>query len=145
MTAKHVVATLVLVPLLLAAAASSTAAEQNSQAYRHYLLKTLKVQPDVAECAVALNKAAARSKRYDRLVNMDRSILRAQISTDDYIFSAGRPVAITKRITMRGKVRLRGSWEWRTVRTYCGVRKGRVVATSIDPRFGERSAVSGGV
>lgn len=147
MTAKLPLLGICLACLLLSVGAARPAwAADARDPYRLYLEKTLHVDSDVTACVLALTRAVKRNPYYDRLLNMDGSVLRARVSdADDTLFSAGQPVAVDKVIRLNGMARQRGSWDWNPVRTRCGLRDGHVVATSIQLRFDDSHSVPGGV
>lgn len=82
----------------------------------------------------ALNRNVRRDKRYDRIVHLDRYVLRAHLSNDDDIFGIGQPVRVDATVAIKGSARRRGHWQWQPVMTRCGLKHGQVVATSIEPR-----------
>ena len=87
-------------------------------------------------CVASLAQAVHRSDRYDRLLQLDSDVLRAQVDVQrhDALFSIAQPVPVEATVTLRGSARSRGQWKWQPVITRCGLRAGRVVTTSIEPR-----------
>lgn len=84
----------------------------------------------------SLAQAVHRSERYDRLLQLDSDVLRAQVDVQghDALFSMAQPVPVEATVTLHGSARARGQWKWQPVTTRCGLRAGRVVTTSIEPR-----------
>lgn len=106
--------------------AASTSSKHARQAF--------KVPHDVAECVAALNHAVRTDRAYDRVVQLDRYVLHAQVRHGKSIFSIGKPVTVDTIVSIKGSARVRGRWKWQAVDTRCGLRAGRVIATSIEPR-----------
>lgn len=109
------------------------AAASSSSAMR-YLQSTLHVRPEVAACVAALSRAIHENPRYDRLVQLDRYVIRAQVRHDDAIFSIEKPLGIDTLVVLKGSARVRQQWTWQPVITRCGLKAGQVVATSLAPR-----------
>lgn len=101
-----------------------------------YLRSTLHIHNDVAECVASLNRSMAKNRRYDRLVQLDRYVIHASVRHNDQIFSVAKPVPVDTTVTLKGSARVRGQWVWQSVTTRCGLRHGRVVAISVEPRRG---------
>lgn len=87
-------------------------------------------------CVASLTQEVRRNRRYDRLLQLDSDLLRAQVDVQQHgaVFSIAQPVPIEATVTLRGSARTRGQWKWQPVTTRCGLRAGRVVTTSIEPR-----------
>ncbi|MGI4981866.1 MAG: BspC domain-containing protein [Janthinobacterium lividum] len=109
-------------------------AAASSSAAMRYLQSTLHVRPEVAACVAALGRVIQANPRYDRLVQLDRYVIRAQVRRDDAIFSIEKPLGIDAQVVIKGSARVRRQWTWRPVITRCGLKAGQVVATSIAPR-----------
>lgn len=109
-------------------------AQSEGSASSTYLRSTLRVNAQVAECVSALNRAVRTDPRFDRLIQLDRSILRAKVESQDAIFSMRNPVVVDQTVSIRGSARLRGTYDWHPVRARCGLQGKKVVATSIEPR-----------
>ncbi|MGI4855754.1 MAG: BspC domain-containing protein [Janthinobacterium lividum] len=99
-----------------------------------YLQSTLHVRPEVAACVAALNHAIHANPHYDRLVQLDRYVIRARVRQADAIFSIAQPVGIDTMVVIKGSARVRAQWAWQPVSTRCGLKAGQVVALSITPR-----------
>lgn len=109
------------------------AAASSSSALR-YLQSTLHVPPAVAACVTALNRAVRADPHYDRLVQLDRYVMHAQVRRADAIFSIAQPVDIDTLVALKGSARVRRQWTWQPVSTRCGLKAGQVVAVAITPR-----------
>ena len=104
-----------------------------SSSSNKHLRSTLKIPPEVVECVSALNRAVRTDKAYDRVVQLDRYVIHAQVRRGRSIFGIGKPVPVDTVVSIKGSARVRGRWKWQAVDTQCGLRAGRVVATSIEP------------
>ena len=87
-------------------------------------------------CVASLAQEVRRNRRFDRLLQLDSDVLRAQVDVQRHgaLFSIAQPVPVEATVTLRGSARARGQWKWQPVITRCGLRAGRVVTTSIEPR-----------
>jgi len=87
-------------------------------------------------CVASLSQEVRHNRRYDRLLQLDSDVLRAQVDVQRHgsVFSIAQPVPVEATVTLRGSARARGQWKWQPVITRCGLRAGRVVTTSIEPR-----------
>ena len=92
------------------------------------------VHDPVSICVASLNRDMRHNKRYDRLIQLDRYVIRARVQHDDAVFSAVQPVPVDTTVMINGSARVRGQWQWQSVVTRCGLHHGKVVATSIEPR-----------
>ncbi|KKB64374.1 hypothetical protein WM40_05425 [Robbsia andropogonis] len=95
---------------------------------------TLPVQDAVSVCIASLNRDMRNNKRYDRLIQLDRYVIRARVQHEDAVFSVVQPVPVDTTVMIKGSARVRGHWQWQPVITRCGLHNGKVVATSIEPR-----------
>lgn len=95
---------------------------------------SLPVHDAVSICMASLNRDMRHNKRYDRLIQLDRYVIRARVQHDDAVFSAVQPVPVDTTVMINGSARVRGQWQWQSVVTRCGLHHGKVVATSIEPR-----------
>ncbi|WP_347555261.1 hypothetical protein [Robbsia sp. KACC 23696] len=95
---------------------------------------SLPVHDAVSICMASLNRDMRHNKRYDRLIQLDRYVIRARVQHDDAVFSPVQPVPVDTTVMINGSARVRGQWQWQSVVTRCGLHHGKVVATSIEPR-----------
>jgi hypothetical protein len=122
-------------PVPAALAFDRAASESMPSPSIRYLRSTLHVHSEVAQCVAAVNQAVKANKRYDRVVHLDRYVIHAEVRRRKTIFSVGKPIPVDATISMKGSARSRGHWTWLPVETRCGIRSGRVVAISIEPRL----------
>jgi len=116
------------------AASNASAAAASSSAATRYLQSTLHIQPAVTACVAALSHVVQKNPRYDRLVQLDRYVIRARVRHDATLFSIEKPLGIDTLVVLKGSARVRQQWTWQPVITRCGLKAGQVVATTIAPR-----------